>query len=106
ALTLTPVLAVNAASISSSAFFIEAAAKTVRVFSSAQAGDRAAPQRMTKLSKNPARRCIVALQACLRDAAGARKSDVNLSAGAAGGAVPRVPQSLRLRRDFASQNNS
>src|SRR6266404_5310357 len=45
---------------SSSAFFIEAAANTVRLLSCARAGEKADPHRMARLKKSPARRCIVA----------------------------------------------
>src|SRR5215472_12755629 len=61
-----PVLAVKAVSISSSAFFIEAAANTVRVLSSAVAGEEAAPHSRTKAANNPAKRCIRALHVNLR----------------------------------------
>src|SRR6202163_4641752 len=53
-----PVLAVKAASTSSSAFFIEAAANTVRLLSCAVAGEAADPNRTVKHRKIPARRCI------------------------------------------------
>src|SRR6266849_3462603 len=59
---------------SSSAFFIEAAANTVRLLSCARTGDEVDPHRMAKLKKSPARRCIAALHACLRAAVRARKS--------------------------------
>src|SRR6267154_5138620 len=49
---------------SSSAFFIEAAANTVRLLSCASAGEVADPARIAKAAKSPARRCIVALHAC------------------------------------------
>src|SRR5712675_145161 len=49
---------------SSSAFFIEAAANTVRFLSCASAGEVADPVRIVKAAKSPARRCIVALHAC------------------------------------------
>src|SRR5215472_3598596 len=61
-----PVLAAKAASISSSAFFIEAAAKTVRVLSAALAGEKAAPHRIEKAAKIPAIRYIGALHTCSR----------------------------------------
>src|SRR6266704_5283879 len=51
---------------SSSAFFIEAAANTVRFLSCASAGEVADPVRIVKAAKTPARRCIVALHACSR----------------------------------------
>jgi hypothetical protein len=63
-MTLTPVFAVKAVSMSSSAFFIEAAANTVRLLSWASAGEKADPHRTAKAVKNPARRCMVALHAC------------------------------------------
>src|SRR5712671_7099024 len=49
---------------SSSAFFIEAAANTVRLLSCASAGEVADPARIAKAAKSPARRCTVALRAC------------------------------------------
>src|ERR1700686_2782606 len=58
-----PVLAVKAASMSSSAFFIEAAANTVSLLFCASAGELADPHRMTRAANSPARRCIVALHA-------------------------------------------
>src|SRR6185369_14227341 len=51
---------------SSSAFFIEAAAKTVTALSCAAAGEWAAPNRMTKAEKIPAKRYMSALRACLQ----------------------------------------
>src|SRR6516164_16881 len=57
------VLAVKAALISSSAFFIEAAANSVSALSSAQAGGFAAPHKIARVSKDPASRCIRALHA-------------------------------------------
>src|SRR5215218_2441916 len=51
---------------SSSAFFIEAAANTVMVLSSAAAGEDTAPSEMTKAAKIAARRYIVALRPCLQ----------------------------------------
>src|SRR5436190_23095106 len=50
----------------SSAFFIEAAANTMRDFSCAPAGEWAAPSRMMEAAKIEERRCIVALHACSR----------------------------------------
>src|SRR3954452_19636724 len=50
---------------SSSAFFIDAAANTVRVLFCARACEWAAPNRIVRATKNPARRCIGALRACL-----------------------------------------
>src|SRR5437764_76628 len=74
-----PVFAVNAASMSSSAFFIEAAANTVRILSSARAGEAADPHKIANAVNSRARRCIEALQALSRDALGAA-----LDAGKAG----------------------
>src|SRR6266542_1414696 len=48
---------------SSSAFFIEAAANTVRVLSCAAAGEGAAPSRRMKAAKTAARRYMAALRA-------------------------------------------
>src|SRR5438067_2209375 len=53
---------------SSSAFFIEAAANTVMALSCAATGEGAAPNRMMKAANIPARRCMVALRAGLRRA--------------------------------------
>src|SRR5260370_15323475 len=49
---------------SSSAFFIEAAANTVRVLSSAVAGEWAARSTMTSAAIIPARRYMMALSVC------------------------------------------
>src|SRR5580704_15945996 len=73
-----PVLAVKAASMSSSAFFIEAAANTVRVLSSAVAGEEAAPHSRTKAANNPAKRCIGALHACLQAQGFARANQASV----------------------------
>src|ERR1700687_1655238 len=59
---------------SSSAFFIEAAANTVRLLSWASAGDQADPHRIVKAAKSPARRCIMALHTCLRRIARANQA--------------------------------
>src|SRR3954447_1841711 len=58
-----PVLTVYAASISSSAFFIDAAANTVRVLSCAAAGEWTDPDRIVRATKNPARRRMMPLRA-------------------------------------------
>src|SRR6266481_2531027 len=63
---------------SSSAFFIEAAANTVRLLSCASAGERADPHRMARLRKSPARRCIMALHRCLRRVARANQASVEV----------------------------
>jgi hypothetical protein len=56
---------------------MEAAAKTVRVLSSATAGDKADVDKMTRAAKIPERRYIEALRACSRRAERcARKSGV------------------------------
>src|SRR6201989_3017904 len=94
-----PVLAANAASMSSSAFFIEAAAKVVSVLFLALAGEKADPVRIRKAANNPAIRCIRALHACLRRATDcARKSGVGSGRkGDGGSAVPWNPKGLRPR---------
>src|ERR1700754_1101330 len=63
---------------SSSAFFIDAAANTVRVLSCASADEWADPNRTVRATKNPAKRCMMALRACSR-AISARKSRVGLT---------------------------
>src|SRR5579871_1296920 len=73
---------------SSSAFLIDAAAKTVRVLSSASAGDHVDPNRMTKATKIPERRCIEALHACSR---GARHLRAQISVGSDLGATAEAP---------------
>src|SRR6185312_10086071 len=73
-----PVLAVKAVSMSSSAFFIEAAANTVRVLSSAVAGEEAAPHSRTKAANSPAIRCIRALHACLHAQNFARENQASV----------------------------
>src|SRR5215475_9639218 len=78
-----PFLAVKAASMSSSAFFIEAAAKTVSVLSSALAGEKADPVRIRKAANSPASRCIRALHACLRRAEFARANQASVQVGRA-----------------------
>src|SRR5215469_3430866 len=90
-----PVLAVKAVSISSSAFFIEAAANTVRVLSSAVAGEETAPHNRTKAANNPAKRCIRALHTNLRHVPAratlrARKSGVSSGRNATTEALFRV----------------
>src|SRR5215470_10665683 len=104
-----PVLAVKAASMSSSAFFIEAAAKTVSVLSSALAGEKADPHRIRKAEKTPARRYIRALHACSRTSGlpRTRKSGVgsNQEARRSGSAVPSGPGSLRPPEGSRADNN-
>src|SRR6202521_189647 len=86
---------------SSSAFFIEAAANTVRLLSCASAGDEAAAHRMAKLKKSPARRCIVALHACLRAAVRARKSGFGRGAMRQAEAPFRQSGGFAIRPDIA-----
>src|SRR5437879_436194 len=76
---------------SSSAFFIEAAANTVTVFSSATARDHVDASRTVKVRKIPARRGMMALRACSRARIRARKPALAGSRDATGGsAVPLV----------------
>src|SRR5260370_18443310 len=93
-----PVFAVKAASMSSSAFFIEAAANTVRLLSWARAGEWTVPHRMTKAAKSPARRCMAALHTCLRRMTRANQALVKV-------AEAPFPGSLRLTvdRDIADK---
>src|ERR1700732_2755508 len=63
---LTPVFAVKAKSMSSSAFFIDAAANTVRLLSAADAGEEGDPNRIATAKKNPASQGMGALRACSR----------------------------------------
>src|SRR6202035_3067548 len=92
---------------SSSAFFIEAAANTVRLLSWAKAGDRADPHRITRAAKRMARRCIVALHAGSRAALSARaKPGVGEMWNATGGsAVPPVPRTYGPT-GYRSKNNN
>src|ERR1017187_6541253 len=76
---------------SSSAFFIEAAANTVRVLSWAMAGEQADPQSRVKVAKSPARRCIESAPCEFAGAIRARKSGVGEKWDATGGsAVPAI----------------
>src|SRR5258708_20218607 len=59
---------------SSSAFFIEAAANTMRLLSCARAGEKRDPERMGKAARSPGRRCIMALHTCLRRIARANQA--------------------------------
>src|ERR1700730_10624471 len=59
---------------SSSAFFIDAAANTVKLLSWAVAGEETDPHRIAKAAKSPARRCIMALHTCLRRIARANQA--------------------------------
>src|SRR4051794_16620758 len=78
---------------SSSALFIEAAANTVRLLVSAEAGEGAAPKRMTKAARIPARRYMAALRACSQRAVRAPQSGVGWVRNATGGsAVPAIRQ--------------
>src|SRR5260221_9251478 len=91
---------------SSSAFFIEAAANTVRLLSCDSAGVAAVPRRMVKAAKSPARRCIVALHAYSR--AHFRRAQIRrwLKMDATGGSgVPRIPATYG-RSGYRSKNNS
>src|SRR6266566_1538886 len=88
---------------SSSAFFIEAAANTVRLLSCARAGGKGDPHRMPRLKKSPARRRIVALRACLRAAVRARKSGVGRGGMRQAEAPFRQSGGFTIRPDIASQ---
>src|SRR3954469_8181478 len=81
---------------SSRAFFIEAAANTVSVLSSAAAAEKAAPDRMRKAIEIPARRTMMALRAGLRGAfARANRALVGSGDATIGSAVPAVSCDLR-----------
>src|SRR6478752_8574134 len=101
---LTPVLAVYAASMSSSAFFIEAAANTVRLLSCAKTGEKAAADRTARLKKSPARRCIAALRAWLRAAVRARKSGLGRGDMRQAEAPFRQSGGFTIRPDIAAQS--
>src|SRR5436309_2931502 len=90
---------------SSSAFFIEAAANTMRDFSCAAAGEWAAPSRVMKAAKIPASRRIVALQACSRARFHARKSGGGWVGMRQAEAPFRQPDGLTVDRDIAGENN-
>src|ERR1700756_3584111 len=101
-----PVFAVNAASMSSSAFFIDAAANTVSVLSSALAGEWTAPHRIKRLKQIRIKRCIRALHAALRAGAGSR---ARLASDEFGLRLLRKRRSayslsLRPKRDIAGSN--
>src|SRR5260370_40055279 len=87
---------------SSSAFFIEAAANTVRLLSCASAGDEAAPQRIVKAKKNPARRCIMAIRYVFA-ACCARKSSVGDSGMRQAEAPFRQSGGFTIRPDIAAR---
>src|SRR5713226_4102894 len=89
---------------SSSAFFIEAAAKIVRLLSCASAGEKADPHRMVKPRKIPARRCMVALRSCSRRYA--RKSRVEWVWMRQAEAPFRHSRGLTARRDIADKNHN
>src|SRR5258708_36561124 len=91
---------------SSSAFFIEAAAKTVRVVGWAKAGEKADPLRRTKAAKRPARRCMMTLRACSRRAICARKSGVGRHGRERRKRRSADPGDLRSIGIFASKNNN
>src|SRR5216684_5805890 len=89
---------------SSSAFFIEAAANTVRLLSCARTGDEVAPHRMAKLKKSWARRCIVALRACLRAAVRARNSGLGRGGMRQAEAPFRQSGGFTIRPDIAASS--
>src|SRR5882757_6855970 len=66
---------------SSSAFFIEAAANTVMVLSCAKVGEQAAPSRMMKAAKIPVIRCITSAPAILTGAQSARRNQALVGSG-------------------------
>src|SRR5437764_11891368 len=63
---LTPVFAVYAVLMSLSAFFIDAAANTVRALSCASADEWIDPSRIVRATKNPAKRRMMPLRAWSR----------------------------------------
>src|SRR5882762_4827198 len=87
---------------SSSAFFIEAAANTVRLLSCASAGERADPHRIARLNKSPARRCIMALRYVFA-ACCARKSGVGDGGMRQAEAPFRQSGGLTIRPDIAAR---
>src|ERR1700732_2182016 len=90
---------------SSSAFFIEAAANTVRLLSCAVAGEAANPNRTVKHKKIPARRCIGSAPGVFT-ALCARKSRVGWVWLRQAEAPFRQSVGLAVRRDIAGQNNN
>src|SRR5579863_3751014 len=90
---------------SSMAFFIEAAAKTVRLFPCADAGEGADPQRIARATKAPANRYMGALRAKARRAFA---RGVRQWSNTGCDRRKRVPPSRRLTvgRDNRGQNNN
>src|SRR5229473_2838265 len=91
---------------SSSAFFIEAAANTVRLLSCATAGEAADPNRRVKHKKIPARRCIgsapgVFTALCARANQALVGSGCDRRKRRSGN-----PFGLTVHRDIARQNNN
>src|ERR1700754_4334017 len=78
---------------SSSAFFIEAAAKTVTVLSCAAAGEWTAPSSIRRATEIPARRYMIALRAYPQGALFARRNQacVWTIEATGGSAVPAIP---------------
>src|ERR1700685_764016 len=89
---------------SSSAFFIEAAANTVRLLSCAKAGDRADPHRITKAARRMARRCIVSLRAGSRPRFQRAQNQALVKCGMRQAEAP-FPRSrgLTVQRDIAAK---
>src|SRR6266849_4749925 len=91
---------------SSSAFFIEAAANTIRLLSWASTGEAADPHRRVKAVKIPARRCIESAPCLFAGAIRARESGVGWIKEATGGsAVPLVPATYG-RSGYRSQKHN
>src|SRR6267154_5328721 len=90
---------------SSSAFFIEAAANTVRLLSCASAGEWIDPNRTVRATKNPARRGIWALHACSRRNVRANQALVGMMMRQAE-APFRQSRGLTVQRDIARRNNN
>src|ERR1700709_279582 len=91
---------------SSSAFFMEAAANTVRLLSCACTGEKADPNRMVKPRTIPARRCIGALRAWSRHAFRARKSGVGWIGVRQAEAPFHQSGGLTVHPDIAHANNN
>src|SRR4051794_37822393 len=86
---------------SSSAFFIDAAANTVRVLSCAAAGESTDPDRIVRARKKPAKRRMMPLRAWSRARQRTQRRRWLSMNAIDGSAVPGVPGPLTADRDIA-----
>src|SRR4051794_21028161 len=84
-----------------SAFFIEAAANTVRVLSCAAASEWTDPDRIVTATKNPAKRRIMPLRAWSRARQRTQRRHWLSMKAIDGSAVPGVPGPLTADQDVA-----